>query len=79
MKIIIFSLSLSLVSHLHSCSPPAASNSDHYITSVTWIDSSTLSISWMNRAQNVTILSKCSEEIDWMCEKVGLTFEQAPI
>lgn len=46
-------------------------NSDHYITAVTWIDSSTLSVSWMNRAQNVTILSKCSEEIDWMCEKVG--------
>jgi hypothetical protein len=32
---------------------------DHYFTSVSWLDDETVSITWMNRVQNVSTVSKC--------------------
>jgi len=39
--------------------PKAISSQDHYFTSVSWIDDETVSITWMNRVQNVSTVSKC--------------------
>lgn len=40
--------------------PNVFQNIDHYFTTVTWQNSDNVLISWLNRAQNVSILSICS-------------------
>ncbi len=32
---------------------------DHYFTSVLWVDDETVSITWMNRIQNKSMVTKC--------------------
>lgn len=44
--------------------------SDHYFTTVTWIDNQYALISWLNRAQNKTILTICSA-MNGKCKKAS--------
>ena len=40
--------------------PLSLSSVDHYFTSVTWVNDVTVSITWMNRVQNISLVTKCS-------------------
>ena len=51
-------------------------SSDHYITGVKWVSNKLISVSWMNRAQNVSIISHCREARMWTCTEVRLFFKQ---
>ncbi|KAF5307855.1 hypothetical protein FQR65_LT06587 [Abscondita terminalis] len=48
--------------------PPSISKQDYYLTSAGWIGEGNTHVSavWMNRAQNLSIISACSEP-DWIC------------
>ncbi|XP_061163916.1 dipeptidyl peptidase 4-like isoform X3 [Saccostrea echinata] len=48
--------------------PEDFKNKDHYFTTVTWINNDYVLISWLNRAQNKTILTICSA-MDGKCKK----------
>ncbi|RWS16469.1 prolyl endopeptidase FAP-like protein [Dinothrombium tinctorium] len=43
---------------------------DHYFTALSWIDKEKLAIVWMSREQNYSVVSLCSAEKNWICEKV---------
>ncbi|XP_069948629.1 inactive dipeptidyl peptidase 10-like isoform X3 [Cherax quadricarinatus] len=40
---------------------------DHYFTAVTWVDATTISVVWMNRAQNTSVVTTCSHPM-YFCE-----------
>ncbi|CAG2178670.1 unnamed protein product, partial [Oppiella nova] len=42
---------------------------DHYLTSVSWIDSQSLTTVWMRRQQNCSLINICYENSDWICRK----------
>lgn len=44
---------------------------DFYLLDVTWVNEATLSVLWSRRTHNKTVLSLCSEEHGWTCEKVS--------
>ncbi|CAL4066477.1 unnamed protein product, partial [Meganyctiphanes norvegica] len=41
---------------------------DHYFTAVTWVDSQIISVVWMNRAQNISVITTCAPEGGYTCE-----------
>jgi len=43
---------------------------DFYLLDVTWVNEATLSVLWSRRTHNKTVLSLCSEEHGWTCEKL---------
>lgn len=43
---------------------------DHYFTALSWIDDAKLAVVWMRREQNYSVVSLCSSERNWDCEKV---------
>lgn len=45
-------------------------NIEYYVTSVKWIDNQSISINWLARWQNTSIISICREEDNWNCEKI---------
>ncbi|XP_034243089.1 LOW QUALITY PROTEIN: probable dipeptidyl-aminopeptidase B [Thrips palmi] len=51
--------------------PPCITNreSDYYFTAVTWIDSQSFSVVWMNRRQNLSCVSVCRWS-SWNCDDV---------
>ena len=51
-------------------------SSDHYITGVKWVSNKLVSVSWMNRAQNVSIISHCREARMWTCTEVSFFFNK---
>ena len=44
--------------------------SDHYIVSVSWINSTAVSAIWMNRNQNLSVVVHCLQQNNWMCYEV---------
>ncbi|XP_067137399.1 A-type potassium channel modulatory protein DPP6-like isoform X2 [Centruroides vittatus] len=50
--------------------PKEYSNIEYYVTSVKWIDNESLSINWLARWQNTSIISTCSEKSNWSCKKI---------
>jgi Dipeptidyl peptidase IV (DPP IV) N-terminal region len=46
---------------------------EHYFTAVTWANPRQVAVVWMNRRQNLSIISVCTEP-DWQCEDVSLDF-----
>lgn len=51
-----------------SCFSPL---SEYYVTMVKWATSTKLAINWLNRAQNISILTLC-EATTGVCTKVGV-------
>ncbi|XP_076028317.1 dipeptidyl peptidase 10 isoform X2 [Oratosquilla oratoria] len=47
--------------------PNGVKDQDHYFTAVTWVTLSTISVVWMNRAQNTSIITTCSPTL-YFCE-----------
>ncbi|XP_066974169.1 dipeptidyl peptidase 4 isoform X3 [Macrobrachium rosenbergii] len=47
--------------------PLLQASPDHYFTAVTWIDITTVSVIWMNRAQNISVITSCSKPM-YFCE-----------
>lgn len=45
--------------------------SEYYVTMVKWATSTKLAINWLNRAQNISILTLC-EATTGVCTKVGV-------
>uniref|UniRef100_UPI00358E9BCC inactive dipeptidyl peptidase 10-like n=1 Tax=Myxine glutinosa TaxID=7769 RepID=UPI00358E9BCC len=46
--------------HVVKLQPPAQlRNRDHYFTSVRWVSSTRLAVSWLNRVQNLSLLTLC--------------------
>lgn len=48
--------------------PPVFSQQDHYFTAVRWVDNGRISVIWMNRAQNVSIITICKASL-WYCNE----------
>ena len=44
--------------------------SDHYIVSVSWINSTAVSAIWMNRNQNLSVVVHCMQQNHWKCHEV---------
>ncbi|XP_071527492.1 dipeptidyl peptidase 4 isoform X2 [Panulirus ornatus] len=52
----------------HDLKPPnVVKDQDHYFTSVSWVDATTISVVWMNRAQNISVITICSPPM-YFCE-----------
>ncbi|CAB3385449.1 Hypothetical predicted protein [Cloeon dipterum] len=49
--------------------PSALDDEEFYFTSVTWVSLTELSVVWMNRAQNFSLVSVCKSPL-WMCQEV---------
>lgn len=47
--------------------------SEHYVTMVKWATSTKVAINWLNRAQNISVLTLC-EATTGVCTKVGSAF-----
>nr|XP_053643640.1 dipeptidyl peptidase 4-like [Cherax quadricarinatus] len=47
--------------------PNLVKDQDHYFTAVTWVDATTISVVWMNRAQNTSVVTTCSHPM-YFCE-----------
>ena len=45
---------------------------DHYFTAFSWIDEEKAAAIWMRREQNYSVLSLCSQDKAWQCERVSL-------
>lgn len=50
---------------------PLCFASEYYVTMVKWATSTKLAINWLNRAQNISILTLC-EATTGVCTKVRL-------
>ncbi|CAH1164731.1 unnamed protein product [Phaedon cochleariae] len=48
--------------------PPVLARSDHYFTSVSWISSTEISVVWLNRPQNLSVITICSTP-KWDCRE----------
>lgn len=48
---------------LHKCR-------DHYFTSATWITPTELCVIWLNRPQNVSVVTVCKSPL-WICQEVS--------
>lgn len=46
---------------------------EHYFTSATWISSTEISVVWLNRPQNVSVVTICKSPM-WICMEVQCTF-----
>lgn len=49
---------------------------DYYFCAVTWVSSTEVSVIWLNRAQNVSMVTLCKSPM-WFCQEVG--FYWAPL
>ncbi|XP_049940274.1 inactive dipeptidyl peptidase 10-like [Schistocerca serialis cubense] len=49
--------------------PPSQLPTDHYLTAATWISNTKVCAVWMNRAQNISLISVCKPPL-WNCEQV---------
>ncbi|XP_014233663.1 dipeptidyl aminopeptidase-like protein 6 [Trichogramma pretiosum] len=49
--------------------PPIIEATDHYLTGATWISPNEICITWMNRLQNLSVISICKNPL-WKCQEV---------
>ncbi|XP_067139142.1 inactive dipeptidyl peptidase 10-like isoform X3 [Centruroides vittatus] len=54
---------------LQKITPPEDYIDSYYFTSVNWVDESRLSITWLRRLQNSSVISICYENQKWSCIK----------
>ncbi|XP_050712996.1 inactive dipeptidyl peptidase 10-like isoform X2 [Eriocheir sinensis] len=47
--------------------PNVVKDQDHYFTALTWVDNSAVSVVWMNRAQNTSVITLCQPPL-YYCE-----------
>ncbi len=43
---------------------------DHYVTGVRWVTPTLLSVVWMNREQNLSVVTHCEQQRRWGCHEV---------
>jgi hypothetical protein len=43
---------------------------EYYFTAVSWVESNTVSVIWMNRAQNISLVTHCAPP-SWICKEVS--------
>lgn len=57
--------------HVEIQPPLVLRDQDFYLTSANWLiqDNSQISAIWMNRAQNVSIISSCQASTQWICNE----------
>jgi Dipeptidyl peptidase IV (DPP IV) N-terminal region len=50
-----------------------AADSEYYITAADWVGDSNdfISVTWMNRAQNLSIVTTCHHDQNWTCHGVS--------
>ncbi|XP_035782023.1 venom dipeptidyl peptidase 4-like isoform X3 [Anopheles albimanus] len=48
--------------------PPILVNQEHYFTSASWISPSEVSVVWMNRPQNLSVVTLCKSPM-WYCQE----------
>ena len=46
---------------------------DHYFTALSWVDNEEVSVVWMNRAQNISVITICSPPL-YFCETVSALY-----
>ena len=46
---------------------------DYYFTAVSWVRSDAVAVIWMNRAQNISLVTECSPPT-WICRIVSKIF-----
>jgi Dipeptidyl peptidase IV (DPP IV) N-terminal region len=49
---------------------------EFYFTGVTWVSQTEISVVWMNRAQNYSLVSICKNPL-WMCQEVSRNMKNA--
>lgn len=52
------------------CLFPEPQQREHYFTSATWVSTTEISVVWLNRPQNVSVMSICKSPM-WKCQEVG--------
>uniref|UniRef100_A0A8D8RBP9 Inactive dipeptidyl peptidase 10 n=1 Tax=Cacopsylla melanoneura TaxID=428564 RepID=A0A8D8RBP9_9HEMI len=57
--------------HVEIQPPVVLRDQDYYLTSAQWLteDNSQISAIWMNRAQNISIISNCQASTQWICNE----------
>jgi len=72
-------VTLSDISSKKTLTPPESirAQGDFYFSSVVWVTSRVVAVTWLNRAQNISVVSKCSEP-EYNCEEIHLerTFDR---
>ena len=48
-------------------------NRDYYFTAVSWVRSDAIAVIWMNRAQNISLVTECNQPT-WICKKVSFVY-----
>ena len=48
---------------------------DYYFTAVSWVRSDAIAVIWMNRAQNISLVTECNQPT-WICKKVSFVYQQ---
>ena len=46
-------------------------SSEHYVVGVKWVNDNLVSVIWMNRAQNLSVITHCEERRLWACHEVS--------
>ena len=46
---------------------------DYYFTAVSWVRSDAIAVIWMNRAQNISLVTECNQPT-WICKKVSFVY-----
>ncbi|XP_011502782.1 PREDICTED: dipeptidyl aminopeptidase-like protein 6 [Ceratosolen solmsi marchali] len=49
--------------------PPIIANAEHYFTTASWISSTEICITWMNRPQNISVVTVCKSPL-WKCQEI---------
>ena len=44
---------------------------DYYFTAVSWVRSDAVAVIWMNRAQNISLVTECNQPT-WICRVVSI-------
>ena len=44
---------------------------DHYLVAVEWVTDNLISVVWMNRPQNLSIVTHCEQMRHWACHEVS--------
>lgn len=50
---------------------------DHYFTSATWISTTEISVVWLNRPQNISVVTICKSPM-WICQEVSVWVVRVP-
>ncbi|RWS06757.1 prolyl endopeptidase FAP-like protein, partial [Dinothrombium tinctorium] len=66
-KLWVYDISTGSTSQL--IAPDEIKNTEHYFTTLNWLDDERVSVIWLKRVQNYSIVTICSPSNGWLCEK----------